>query len=90
MNNDNSYEVILSGTTTKTVTIDILDDRWTIKDILRADDFPMDVWPCSANEWSGEISIDGSVVARYFISEADSSEEVEEVITADGEIEPDR
>lgn len=64
MNTDNSYEVVLSGTTTKTVTIDILDDRYGIEDIFGAEGFPMDLWPCCESEWSGEISIDGNFAYR--------------------------
>ena len=85
MSYENSYEVSLTGTTMKTIEVEILDTRWTIKDILQSEEFPIDSWPCGDGDWSGYISIDGKTVARYCIGEADLCEEIEYVVLPDGD-----
>lgn len=82
MNDKQLYEVILTGTTTKMVSIDILDDRYGIKEILRAEDFPIHSWPCGDD---GHIKIDGKLVACYYVCDGDIFEEIEAVISSNGD-----
>lgn len=85
MNDENEYLIGVTGTTSREVAVEVLDTRYSIKDILGAEGFPIDVWSSDESDWYGDITIDGSVVARYRVVDAEASEDIHWVIMPNGD-----
>jgi hypothetical protein len=85
------YSLLVGGRSERFIAIEIVDDRWTIAQIVRGlsncefgGDHPIHETVVGCDTWSGEIIDDGSLIARFSVEEDGSPNEVEAVFDCKG------